>query len=115
MKKYNIILISRHANFTKAVVNREDYLLTEIKYQEHNVARLSFESVRQILDFRFQKEAGWVLTKKFALFLAFFIDNTDVLIQSMKLLGLEKKNKKDYYLFIDYEYPPEKELYDLHS
>jgi hypothetical protein len=45
MKKYDIILISRHANFTKAIMNKDDYLLTDVKYDDFNAGRLSFKSV----------------------------------------------------------------------
>jgi hypothetical protein len=112
MKKYNIILISRHANFTKAVVNREDYLLTEIKYEEYNVARLSFESVRQVVDFRMDDKDGGAMAKKFGIFFAFFIDNTETLFQSMRLLHMDKKYNKKEFLFKDFENPPIKDRLD---
>ena len=90
MKKYDIILVSRHANFTKAIMNKDDYLLTEVKYDDYNVARLSFDSVRNVVDYRMDdKKEGVPTAKKFGKIFALFIDNTETLFQSMRKVKMD--------------------------
>jgi hypothetical protein len=114
MKKYDIILVSRHANFTKAILNKDDYLLTEVKYDDYNVSRLSFKSVRKVVGFRMnnkecKKECE--MAKNFGYIFAYFIDNTETLFQALRKVKMDMKyNIKDDFLFRSFDKPTKEQL-----